>query len=171
MYWQISSALILMSLFGVMAWLIVHARQETIYRPLAIVAFFCGLPAVAFSFWLTLGTALPLGTFLYSMPDGKHHLLGRKSVPKVGIFLMLDMGDHEAPAYVMLPWDTDLSKDVEDKWDLTGGNVEFSWNKNKPEVTDGRVPEHAFPPKFIDPNGNPIVTLPPDYSTHPQQGG
>lgn len=171
MYWQVASALLLLTLFGAFSWLIVHARSETIYRPLAIGTFLLSIPALILAFAMTLGTAIPTGWLVFQIPSGQYRILGCKSVPGNGIYVMFDRGDYKIPSFYVLPWDKDLSMKLEqegckgilktdNKDALKLGNWEFSWNVLPPLVTSEETAEKVFPDKIL-PESAPNRYLPP----------
>ena len=172
MSWLVYSGLILFTLFGLYAWLIVHARTESIYRPVAVGVFLTSFPAILLAYSFILGTAVPTGYFVFQIPQGRYAILGCKSVPKTGIFLLLNTGDNTPPAFYRLPWDVKMSMRIEeqgcrgileseDRPDaIPVGKWEFSWNQNRPLVTTEEPPQKALPDKIL-PESAPGMVLPP----------
>jgi hypothetical protein len=73
-YWQIAAGLLLITLFAVFSLLIVHARKETIYRPISLAAFFMSVPAIALAFVMVMGTPKPIGYWLFDeLEDEKQY--------------------------------------------------------------------------------------------------
>jgi hypothetical protein len=172
MFWQVLSGLLLFTLFTVYAWLIVHARTESVYRPIALSVCLSSIPIMVVVFGLVLGTAIPTGWFVFQMPAGEYRLLGCKSVPKEGIYVMLDEGDYKTPRFYRMPWDRDLSMAIEEKGcrgllnvkgtnsPLETGAWEFTWNTEAPRVTNEDTAEKFFPDKIL-PESAPGMVLPP----------
>lgn len=171
MYWQLLSALFLFTLLGGYAWMIAHARTETKYKPIAIGVFLSSLPIILVSFALTLGTAVPTGWWIFQLPSGEYRLLGCKSVPSEGIYVMLDQGDYKTPRFYKIAWDRDLSMAIEEKGcsgllkveggaPLDLGAWEFTWNTEAPMVTNEETAEKVFPDKIL-PESAPGMVLPP----------
>lgn len=160
MTWALAIAgLTLLTMFGIMAWLIAHARTETIYRPLAILAFFIGFPAI----YLALSTALgaPKPAMLYSAPT-EGVILGYKPETGKNIYVLMDLMNNGAPVYYLLPWDSKTAEKIEEalregkgeaklrfkpNTKLTMGLYDFDWPWDIPdaevyvEPTESKMPD------------------------------
>jgi hypothetical protein len=104
------AGLTLITMFGAMAWLITHARTETIYRPLAMVAFFLGFPAVYMT--LALATGTPKPAMVFNVPT-EGIVLGYKPETGKNIYVLLDLMDNGAPVYYWLPWNSQTAEKIE----------------------------------------------------------
>lgn len=113
MFWQLFSALMIITAFGVVTWFSAHARKETIYRHLSILIFLMSIPVTVAAFIVTLGTALPVVQPFVELPKGEVRILGHRSVPKVGIYILIDRGERQPPDFYWLPWDKKTSEKLE----------------------------------------------------------
>lgn len=132
--YQALAALSLLSLFGAMAWLITHARTETIYRPLAMVAFFIGFPAVWLAMSTTTGTPRP--TMFYNAPDDGI-LLGWKPDTGKSMFVLLDLMDGQPPVYYRTAWDAKKAEQIEQMLAGGKGKVKMRFKKAKRKIALG----------------------------------
>ncbi len=103
------AGLTLLTMFGIMAWLIAHARTETIYRPLAILAFFIGFPMVYMA--MATATGSPKPAMFYNVPDGGV-ILGYKPETGKNIYVLIDNLDGP-PVYYLLPWNSKTAEKIE----------------------------------------------------------
>lgn len=112
MIWQHALAvLVLITMFGAMAWLITHARTESIYKPIAMLAFFLGFPATYMSMSVAMGTPKP--AMIYNMPSNEGVILGYKPETGKNIYVLLDMMDGAAPVYYLMPWNSQTAEKIE----------------------------------------------------------
>jgi hypothetical protein len=121
------SALTLLTMFGAMAWLITHARTETIYRPLAIVAFFIGFPAVYMT--LAMATGTPKPAMFYNVPE-EGIVLGYKPETGKNIYVLLDMMNGP-PVYYLLPWNSQTAEKIEQALREGKGTAKLRYKKTR----------------------------------------
>lgn len=161
MTWQhVITGLSLITMFGAMAWLITHARTETIYRPIAMLAFFVGFPMVYLALAVSTGTPKPALMF-HAPSEGV--ILGYKPDTGKNIYVLLDLMDGHAPVYYLLPWDSQTAEKIEmaleegkgeaklrfksKKARFVRGNFDFDWPWDIPEPeviiepTESKMPE------------------------------
>jgi len=173
-FWQISACLLLATLFAVFSLLIVHARKDTIYRPVALLAFFSSIPAIALAFMMVLGTPKPIGYWLFDdLEDEKQYaVIGFLPVVKDGVYVLLDMGTGKTPGYYKLPWSAEtadklqesegkgtLSLSKQKKTSKIAGFFEFSYSTKVPKVTYKSPQEKQIPDKLKAPSNG--LVLPP----------
>lgn len=174
MNWIILTGAVFISFIALSAWLIIHLKGHDFYRLLAVVGFVGSIPAATVALYVALGVAMPVGYPLLPYPSGPLALIGHKSVPGVGIFVLIDAGDKEPPKYYRLPWDRKLSEQIEGAEEggeitLEGGgealkllgNWEFSFNKKEPKFTKEEPPQIQFEPKNDSRRGPAVRILPP----------
>lgn len=116
---------------------------------------------------------MPTGYWVYKLPEGSLKILGHKSVPDVGIFVLLEAGDYKVPYFYSIPWDAETSKMFEEmgrggvmsvaegERKMRIGSFEFSFDDNIPKVTMEDPQEVVMPPKMEGLVPPPAVTLPP----------
>lgn len=135
MIWQHAlAALLLLTMFGAMAWLIAHARTETVYRPLAIVAFFLGFPVVYGALSVSMGTPKP--SMIFNVPK-EGTVLGYKTESGRNIFVLLDMMDGRAPVYYHLPWNSQTAEQIETAMREGKGNTKLRFKSKKSRFVRG----------------------------------
>ena len=138
--WQVLSALVIMSFFGALAWII--GNTDTIWKRVAAVGIFlCSIPTILLAFYLTLGTPMPW--IISGFPIGEGRVLGKYTSPKDGIYVL--MAHDGPPVYYWMPWDRVLASKLESLeigntgapviWFRKGlgtksitGNFEWSWD-------------------------------------------
>lgn len=124
---QALAGLILLTMFAAMAWLIVHARTETVYRPLAIIAFLLGFPVVYGAMATATGTPKPV--MLYNAPQ-EGIILGFKSDTGKGVYVLLDTMNGP-PTYYAMPWDSMTAEKIEESLREGKGRASLRFNKGK----------------------------------------
>lgn len=153
------AGLTLLTMFGAMAWLITHARTETIYRPVAMIAFFIGFPAVYLT--LALATGTPKPAMLFNVPT-EGIVLGYKPETGKNIYVLLDLMNNGAPVYYHLPWNSQTAQKLDEamregkgtaklmfksRKRVNPGNFDFDWPWDIPEAevyvepTESKMPE------------------------------
>lgn len=169
MTWEHAMAgLTLLTMFGAMAWLITHARTETIYKPIAMFTFFLGFPAVYMT--LALATGSPRPSMLFNTPD-EGIVLGYKPDTGKDLYLLLDLMDNSHPVYYRMPWDSETAEQIDTalregkgtaklkfkKRKIKPGDFDFDWPWDIPEAEVYVEPtERKMPEK--DP-GNPMAGI------------
>lgn len=127
------AGLTLLSMFGAMAWLIAHARTETVYRPLAIAAFFLGFPVVYATMAIATGTPKP--AMLYNVPT-EGIILGYKPETGKNIYVLLDTMKGP-PVYYLLPWDSDTAEQIEMALRQGKGEAKLRYKSKKAKYVRG----------------------------------
>lgn len=104
------SWLIVTSVLGVMATIVVWSRMKSKLRGLAVIYFVVVVPVASLAVWPVLGKPVPVVKGI-TLPSGRWTVLGHKvDKPRGVIYLMLDMGDDE-PTLIVVPY----SKDTEER--------------------------------------------------------
>lgn len=106
---QAIAALVLVSGFAGVSWLIVHARTDTIYKPVSFAVFLVSLPVVWYSMSFTVGTPRP--SEAYRFPSREVKVLGWYAVPGKRIYLMVEYGSN--PLYYSIPWSRDAAEKLQ----------------------------------------------------------
>lgn len=127
------AGLTLLTMFGAMAWLIAHARTETVYRPLAIAAFFLGFPAVYMTMAIATGTPKP--AMLYNVPE-EGLILGYKPETGKNIYVLLDMMNGP-PVYYLLPWDSKTAEAIEQALKEGKGQATLRYKRKRSKQARG----------------------------------
>lgn len=143
---QAMAGLGLLTMFGIMAWMIAHARTETLYRPMALIAFFAGFPAIWMAMSVTTGTPRP--TMFYNVPESGI-IIGYKPDTGKSLYLLLDMADGGAPVYYRTPWNSEKAEEIDKalkegkgtaklkfstKKHMRWGKYDFDWPWDIPEA-------------------------------------
>jgi hypothetical protein len=135
MIWQHALAvLLLITMFGVMAWLITHARTETIYKPIAMVVFFIGFPATYASMSVAMGTPKPAMMFNV-IEEG--NILGFKPVTGKAIHVLLEPLDGGVPVYYVLPWSSETAEKIEQALREGKGQAKLRFKSRKSRSVRG----------------------------------
>jgi hypothetical protein len=121
------AGLTLLTMFAVMAWLIAHARTETVYRPLAIIAFFVGFPMIYGAMATATGTPKP--AMIYNVPEGGI-ILGYKPETGKNIYVLIDNLDG-APVYYLLPWNSKTAEKIEEALKSGKGTASLRFHRTK----------------------------------------
>ena len=143
-------------LFAVMAWMTIWSRRQSPMRPAAVVLAIASTPLIAAASFEALSYPRPLWA-MWDM-QGEYRVLGAKLVQNSGIYLYVEMADATEPRSVVLPWNTEQARKVQDLMDepQTGGQFmmkyEFSW-----ETRD--APQFYAPPQ---PPALPGKVAPPE---------
>jgi hypothetical protein len=103
MWWIAAYLLMLVSLIGAMAWIVVHSPVSSLYKTLAVLVLVLSVPAGAAAFIGALGHPLPTYPPVLVL-EGRHNILGFKMVPFEGIYVLLDSEGNQPPQYRKLPW-------------------------------------------------------------------
>lgn len=78
---------------------------------LLIAAYLAIIPAVSFSYFMTLGNPAP-AVLNVNLPVGKHTVLGYKLVDEESIFVMVDTPG--GPMLYYMPWDTKTAEQLQE---------------------------------------------------------
>lgn len=135
MIWQHAFAvLVLITMFGAMAWLITHARTESIYKPIAMVAFFLGFPATYAAMSVAMGTPKP--AMIFNVTETAT-ILGYKPETGKNIYVLLDPEDGSAPVYFLLPWDAPTAEKIEQALQDGKGTAKLKFKSKKQRFVRG----------------------------------
>lgn len=138
MLWAITSALIIVSFFAFLAWMLVNSPRPW-HRLFGVGTFLVSVPSVLVCLSLMMGSPVPY--IISSFPTGKVQIIGAWANPRDGILLLISQG-MEKPVYYALPWSPKLAQKIENAERREDGSFEATF-KEKGEMGDGEGTSQA----------------------------
>ncbi len=132
MWLAVTSALIIVSFFALLAWMLVNSPRPW-HRLFGVLTFLASIPSVLICLSLMLGTPVPY--IISSFPTGKVQIVGTWANPRDGILLLISQGQRK-PVYYSLPWSTKLAQQIENAERREDGSFEATFDHHG-EIGEG----------------------------------
>lgn len=145
----------ILCLFCLMAWMTIWSRWQSPVRFASVLLAILATPAIAAASFEALSYPRPLWA-MWDM-SGEYRVLGAKLVQDSGIYLYVEITDEIEPRSVVLPWNNEQAKKLQDLMDdpTSGGQFmmkyEFSWEKRDPPQFYPPPQPPVLPPKVTPP--------------------
>lgn len=151
-FWVTASLAITLLLIA--AWMVVWSRRDTILRPVAVIGAIAAIPLLVLAAADELGFHRPVNMVIRF--DGEVTVLAHKAIPNKAVYLYLDVPGQEEPRAVVLPWNDNTAKQLQDLEDAARSDkkgrakMRFSSSLERREPPQFYpMPQEALPPKQV----------------------